>query len=71
MVNSCFVLKKKKKNDSGIFDCFTKVNNIFEFKFNHVNQCTKLISQSLSQILDQNDNNEIKFILCVTYCGPN
>ena len=31
-----------------------------KFRFNHVNQCTKLISHSLSQILNPNDKNEIK-----------
>ena len=29
-------------------------------KSNHVNQCTKLILHTLSQILDQNDNELIK-----------
>ena len=55
-----FVLKKQI--DSGIFDLlFTKMG---EKRFNHVNQCTKLISHSLSQILNQNDKNEIKFLIC-------
>ena len=31
-----------------------------EKKINHVHQCTKLISHSLSQILNQIDKNEIK-----------
>ena len=58
-----FVLKKQI--DSGIFDLlFTKVKYMFNYRFNHVNQCTKLILHSLSLILDQNDNNEIEFIIC-------
>ena len=45
-----------------------------KFRFNHVNQCTKLISHSLSPILNQNDKNEIIFIIChkqwtkITHC---
>ena len=36
---------------------------MFKFRFNYaINQCTKLISHS--QIVDQNDNNKTKFILC-------
>ena len=59
MVNSCL---SYKQIDSGIFDIlFTKQN---KFRFNHVNQCTKLISHSLSRILNRNDKNEIKFLIC-------
>ena len=55
-----FVLKKQI--DSGIFDLlFTKMKKKW---FNHVHQCTKLISHSLSQILNQIDTNEIKFLIC-------
>ena len=45
-----------------------------KFRFNHVNQCTKLISHSLSQILNRNDKNEIKSLIChkewtkITHC---
>ena len=56
-----FVLKKQI--DSGIFDLlFTKMEK--KNRFNHVHQCTKLISHSLSQILNQIDKNEIKFLIC-------
>ena len=55
-----------KQIESGIFDLmFTKAENIFKFRFNHVNQCTKLISHSLSQILDQNDDN---FFIFQNFC---
>ena len=41
--------KRKKEIDSGIFNLlFTKVKYTFEFRFNSVNQCTKLISHSVS-----------------------
>ena len=39
-------------------------NEKYKFRFDHVNQCTKLISHSLSQILNRNDKNEIKFLIC-------
>ena len=46
-----FMFVLKKQIDSGIFNLlFMKVKYIFEFRFNSVNQCTKLISHSVTNV---------------------
>ena len=49
-----FVSKNKLTVGFLIYSIKNKKN-----RFNHVHQCTKLISHSLSQILNQIDKNEI------------
>ena len=55
----------KNKLTVGVFHLlFKKLKIIFKFEFSHIHQCTKLISHTLSQILNQNNNDQIDFILC-------